>query len=130
MFAEINISINKNCLLCDSFDTIKKYNPELYIAGQCYKIIYNKKEVGIAELVAVKNFYLFQIKDELSYRVMGNPTPYLGSTLSKMYGSGQPLPRDFKLMQLVFQFKKRNKEITKYLVDNLIENLNQKELYG
>lgn len=130
MFSDINISTNKKSLLLDVFDTVKKYNADKYVVGETYTILSNDKEVGIAELVAMKPFFFHQIRNTLSFRIVGKEAPYMGGTLNKMYNNGQPLSRDFKLVQLVFKFKKRNASVTKDLIDKLIEELNTQSIYG
>lgn len=129
MMQDVNISINAKSLLLDEFDTIKKYNSLSYIVGTSYNIVYKQKEVGIAELVAVRGFYFHQIRDELSFRLMGKAAPYLAGTLTHMYGQNKPLPRDFKLAHLVFKFKHRRTNVTKDLVQEMIAHLNTQQQY-
>lgn len=127
---DVNISINAKSLLLDEFDTIKKYNPLNYTVGNSYNIVYKQKEVGIAELVACRDFFFHQIRDELSLRMMGKAAPYLAGTLTHMYGQNKPLPRDFKLAHLVFKFRHRKTSVTKDLVEELIAHLNTQAQYN
>lgn len=65
---EINFSKNwGGKLSCDSFSTIRTYNPDKYILGERYALNLGSKPLGTVEIVALRLFTLSELTEEIAY---------------------------------------------------------------
>ncbi len=88
---DISFSSNwNNKLQCQSFTTIRLFCPAKYEIGNSYQIFLNGQLVKSATIFDIKNFYLKDISNYISY---------LDANLS---------PEEFKLLMIKFYGKKCN----------------------
>jgi hypothetical protein len=104
-----NFTSNTNhhlCNLCFSDirvdDTLAMYQErEIRLRNAC---------LGTAEIVAMRNFPLSHLTNELSFAVCGHNAAYLNAVLQKMHG---PLLQHSRITWVVFQWKKPDLEALK-----------------
>lgn len=65
----------------DQFGTVRLHQPERFVPGASLQVLLNSQVLGVAQIVAVREFQFKQIRDVLSYLDTGKPASYLASEL-------------------------------------------------
>ncbi len=85
---QINFSKNWNGKLsCESFSTIRIYNPDKYIIGESYALNLESQHIGSVEIVALRTFTLSELTDEMAYLDTGKSLKDMIIILKEIYPS-------------------------------------------
>lgn len=104
-------------LFSDTFSTVRDYDPEKFSLHAIHEIDYKNKQMGIAEIVAVREFKYKEIRDVLSFIECGRPPHYLASILHRYYAPhNQRMMPDKSLLHVVYQYRQRNLEMQSALI--------------
>jgi hypothetical protein len=110
----INYSSNFNGkLFSDCWGDVRLHNEDKFVAANSIQVLYKGKEIGLAQIVAVRSFEFRQIRDVLSFLDCGKPSYYLASVLQKFYGPLQPTDL---LDHVVLKYTHRNIELQQALL--------------
>ena len=84
----ITFSYNwNNKLQCKAFTTIRLYSPNKYKIGDTYKIILKKECIGAGRIIAIRNFLLIELNDDIAYLDTGYSKQECEKIIRRMYES-------------------------------------------
>ncbi|MFI3240188.1 MAG: hypothetical protein R3Y22_06320 [Bacteroidales bacterium] len=76
-----------NKLSCDSFATVRLYEPNQFELGESYEIVCDNDIMGVAKIVALRELELVELTDELAYLDAGCSASEMDKILREIYPS-------------------------------------------
>jgi hypothetical protein len=110
MTITLSANWNGNWFL-NNFGIVCLHNPEKYKLGNRLEVMLKNQNIGIIEVVAVKQFHYKNITDVLGYINAGKPAFYLADCLKRKYSGKVNIKSDTLLNHVVCQYKYRNIEL-------------------
>lgn len=102
-------------LFLEYFSRIFFLDEEKFKQGEQFEIMFKGQCMGVAEVVAVRNFQFKHLSDVLAFIDMGKPVQYLAAAIKQQEPQTQP---DTELMHVVFRYIARNLELQGTLLMN------------
>ncbi len=114
---QIKFTSNPNGkLFLPFFMDVRLFDEEKYMAGNVLEVALNNKVLGLAKVMAVKNFRYAHLNDTFSFMNCGKHAAYQAELLRRYYVHELDMKPDTQLMQIVFKYQERNIELFEFLL--------------